>query len=97
MVVIAGLASDETGLEAVQLNQTHIGLAFGTNLDNGTVVYGRIAAVSLEAEFVVIHLDGVGTGEAYAAVHLKHQEKVYFTAYSREREALELLEKISNK
>lgn len=94
MPIKAGLASDESGVRAIDLNQTHIGLAFGTNLDDGTVVYGRIAACHLEDDIVLIHMEGVGTGEDYAAVHLKHHEMVYFTQYSHERELVDLLEVI---
>jgi hypothetical protein len=94
MVVQAGLASDEHGIAASEMNQTHIGLAFGTNFDDGTVVYGRIAGFHIGPDDVVVHLDGVASGDDYSCITLEHHEKVYFTHYSRENEQTNLLQAI---
>ncbi|MFF1878623.1 hypothetical protein [Leifsonia sp. NPDC058230] len=94
MVIKAGLAPDENGIAAVDLNQTHIGLPFGTNFDDGTVAYARIAAIFIKPDHVEIHLDGVSAGEDYSMMHFDHHEKLYFTRYSMESQTRELLEEI---
>jgi hypothetical protein len=94
MIIKAGIQSDEVSLEASQLNQTHIGLAFGSNMDDGTVTYGRIAAFHLDAEFVTVHLDGVGSGESFSQIHLRHDDKLFFSRYTRESQLLGSVEAI---
>lgn len=94
MIIQAGIQADEIGVEAAQLNQTHIGLAFGSNMEDGTVTYGRIAAFKIDPEHVTVHLEGVGTGEAYSAIHLKHKEEVFFSRYTRESQMMGTLEGI---
>lgn len=93
MVVQAGLGSDENSIPAGQLNQTHIGLAFGVNVKDG-VAYGRIAGFHIDDRTVTLHLDGVTTGLNYAAVHLKPTDPVYFSAYTTDRELQGVLDRI---
>jgi len=95
MTVKAGLAPDEFGIEASQLNQTHVGLSFGVNFDDGTIVYGRIASIHIERNDVLIRLTGSGSeDDHYSTVHMKHHEQLFFTRYSHERQVLDLLEKL---
>ncbi|KGJ72722.1 hypothetical protein GY21_13520 [Cryobacterium roopkundense] len=94
MIIQAGIQSDELAVEAALLNQTHIGLAFGANMDNGTVTYGRIAAFNIDAEYVTVYLAGVGAGEDYSCINLKHTEKLHFSRYTRENQLTGTLERI---
>jgi hypothetical protein len=94
MIIEAGIQGDEFAIEAAQLNQTHIGLPFGSNMDDGTVVYGRIAAFQIDEAFVTLHLAGVGSGEEHSMIHLKHHEKLFFSRYTRESQIIGSIERI---
>jgi hypothetical protein len=94
MIVEAGIQSDEFAVEAAQLNQTHIGLAFGSNMDDGTVMYGRIAAFHISDKYVAIHLEGVGSSKVHSTLRLGHADKLHFSQYTRERQMIGTLERI---
>lgn len=94
VIIEAGIQSDEFAVEAALLNQTHIGLPFGSNMDNGSVIYGRIAAFQIHEDHVIVHLAGVGGGEDYSMIHLTHSEKLFFSHYTRESQLTASIERI---
>lgn len=88
----AGGASDENKIEAGELNQTQVGLAFGVNLDAGRVIYGRLAGFSIRPSAVTLWLDGVA-GEA-GILDVSPSTELWFSAYTHDSQALELLARI---
>ena len=96
MIIEAGIQSDENAIEASQLNQTSIGLAFafGANLEDGTVLYGRIAAFHIQAHQVVVHLDGVRGKDEFSSITMKHNDKLFFSRYTRESQIVESIDRI---
>ncbi|MCS5722321.1 hypothetical protein N1028_15410 [Herbiconiux sp. CPCC 203407] len=90
----AGLASDEYGTEVGQLNQTHVGSAFGVNLEDGETVYGRIAALRIGPNRVVVHLAGVAGDDDSTALKLHPSVKLYFSHYDHNSQVTGTLDRI---
>ncbi|POH68977.1 hypothetical protein C3B61_03495 [Cryobacterium zongtaii] len=97
MIIEVGIQSDEHFAEASNLNQTSIGLAFGVNRPDGTVFYGRIAAFHVRDRDVVVYLDGVSGDPDEVSLNLRHDEKLFFSRYTRESHLIGTLERIEDK
>ena len=87
-----GGSSDENKIEAQELNQTHVGGAFGVNLDAGQVVYGRLAGFSIRPSAITLWLDGV-TGDA-GVLNVDPSTELWFSAYTQDSQTLDLLVRI---
>ena len=88
----AGGGSDEYKVEAGQLNQSFVGLAFGYNVSEGRVTYGRLAGLAIRQASVILWLDGV-QGDA-GTIEVGPGTELWFSRYTANAQIAETLDRI---